>query len=86
MTDVLPQPTQGRPSFFDDDNLEKTFEWGPLEKTPYANVLNQTPLQKDNWTRTLPNSQTTIQAYFLLYRRCLVQFKVNIPCSVSVLT
>lgn len=75
MADTVTSP-QGRQSFFDDDNLDIKFDWVKLDKSPYANILHETPLQKDNLTRTNANSQTTFQAYFQLYRRCLVQFKV----------
>lgn len=67
---------QGRTSFFDDDDLNLKFEWTKLEKTPYSEILNQHPLQRDNLSRTQPNTPTQIQGYFLLYNRCIVQFKV----------
>lgn len=67
---------QGRPSFFDDDDLEIKFDWEKLEKTRYSGILQHTPLQSETWTRTLANSQTTVQAFFCLYPRVIVQFKV----------
>lgn len=77
MTNVLTSPP-GRQSFFDDDNLEITFDWSKIGKPAHYDVLEHQPLQKDIWTRTLPNSQTTVQAQFYLYERHLVQFKVLI--------
>ncbi len=68
---------QGRQSFFDDDNPELKFDWAKMDKTPYADIIHQTPLQSDNWIRTHPNLQTPIQGYFLLYPRVLVQLKVT---------
>ena len=76
MTETTGPSSQVGRSFFDDDNLDIKFEWGPLEKPACANILDQPPLQKDMWTRTLSDSQTTVEAYFLLYKRCIIQFKV----------
>lgn len=70
-------PSVGRTSFFDDDNVDIKFDWTKLEKTPYNDVLNQHPLQRDNLTRTQLNGSTSLQCYFLLYSRCIIQFKVD---------
>lgn len=83
MAGIVTNP-QGRQSFFDDDDPEAKFDFVKLEKTPHAGIIHQTSLQSDSWTRTLPNLQITIQGYFSLYPRVIVQFKVtNSSCCSS---
>ena len=67
---------QGRASFFDDDDLNIKFEWVKIEKSPYSDILHQQPLQRDNLIRTQANSQQAVPGFFMLYPRCIVQFKV----------
>mmetsp|Transcript_54742 Transcript_54742/g.62927 ORF Transcript_54742/g.62927 Transcript_54742/m.62927 type:complete len:657 (-) Transcript_54742:48-2018(-) len=67
----------GRQSFFDDDNLDIKFDWGKLEKVAHFELIKHQPLQKETWTRTTGGTSSTVQAYFHLYERHLVQYKNN---------
>ena len=84
MTNVITSPP-GRQSFFDDDNLDIKFDWVKVEKPAHHQALSHPPILKEIWTRTLANSQTTVQAYYVLYERFLVQYKVKTCCFRSLI-
>lgn len=70
----------GRQSFFDDDNLDIKFDWVKLDKPSHYQVLARPSILKENWTRTLPNSQTTVQGFFVYKKRAVVRliiFKIR---------
>ena len=66
-----------RTSFFDDDDLNIKFEWEKLDKGPFRDALKHNPFLRDTLTRSQTSSSSLIQGYFLLYQRCIIQFKVT---------
>ncbi len=69
--------TNNRASFFDDDDLNINFQWEKLEKSAFKDTLKHKPLLADTLTRTQSNPSNPIQGHFLLYQRCIIQFKVQ---------
>jgi hypothetical protein len=66
-----------RTSFFDDDDLNITFEFRKPEKKD-AKDLNSPPTLRDVLTRQNANSSTGQQGYYALHNRLLAYFKVRI--------
>jgi len=67
-------PVSTRPSFFDDDDLNLTYQFVKPEKT-HQKDLNHPPMLKDTLMKKLPGSATQSEGFYAIHSRLLVCYK-----------